>query len=402
MSSKTFNHLRIGHALANVGDILLLIGLISYVYKLTYSPLFVIIFSLIIILSRIISNVLAPLLFEQYKLEKILIHAQIGKTVLIGLFILLFFYLLDPAVYLIYLFTIVMSFLDGLALPAKNMYVPFLIKREELMTPNGYLSITDQTTQIMGWAFGGLLYGLLTTEGYFLLLFFVCVISTMIKYEAPLIPMNSVVEKQVWFNQIGEGWREVKENKMLKIIFALYGLHTVSNVVWLATFLFLFVERQLQLGPQWWGYSNSSFFFGLMLGSLLLFRNQRFFSMHTVRWLMLTTIFSALITFILGWTSLAIVALLLAFLFGIVDQIKTIILQTILQNNAPPEKLGTVYAVHGLFTTVLLSFSALIAGWLLEKTGVTTLFFATALLSILFLVPLRFMNSKTAYTFPMR
>jgi hypothetical protein len=396
MNSKTFKYLWLGQIFVNVGDIFLIIGLISLVYKQTSSPFFVMFTSLIIIFSRIISNALSPL-FNRFSLKKLLLHAQIGKIILTGLFIISFFYLVEPTVYLVYIFAIVLSFWDGFILPAKNAYVPFLIKREELMAPNGYLSMTDQTLLIVSWAIGGALYGLLSAKGFFLLLLVLYVISTFIKFKVPLIPTNSVLEKQVWFNQLGEGWREVKKNRNLKIIFTLNMLQIVSSVVWSAAILFLFVEKQLQLGSQWWGYINSSFFVGLMSGSLLLFKNQRFFTKYTEKCLMVTKVLSALIIFIFGWTSFGIIALLLSFLFGVIEQIKTIMLQTMLQYNTPPEKLGKVYAVHGLFTTILFGISATIAGWLIEKTSVSALFLFAALLSMVLLLPLRFMNSKTAY-----
>jgi Transmembrane secretion effector len=396
MNSRTFNYLWLGQILANVGDIFLIIGLISLVYKQTSSPFFVALTSLIIIFSRIISNALSPLL-NQFSLKKILLHAQTGKTILIGLFSISFFYLVEPTVHLVYVFAIVLSLLDSFILPAKNAYVPFLIKREELMAPNGYLSMTDQTLLIVSWAIGGVLYGLLSAKVFFLLLLVLYVISTFIKFKVPFIPTNSVVEKQVWFTQLGEGWREIKKNKNLKVIFTLNVFQTVSSVVWLAATLFLFVEKQLQLGSQWWGYINSSFFIGLMSGSLLLFKNQRFFIKYTEKWLIITMALSVLIIFIFGWTSFGIMALLLSFLFGAVEQIKTIMLQTMLQYNTPPEKIGKVYAVHGLFTTILFGISVAIAGWLMEKTSVSALFLFVALVSMVLLLPLRFMNSKTAY-----
>jgi Transmembrane secretion effector len=396
MNSRTFNYLWLGQILANVGDIFLIIGLISLVYKQTSSPFFVALTSLIIIFSRIISNALSPLL-NQFSLKKILLHAQTGKTILIGLFSISFFYLVEPTVHLVYVFAIVLSLLDSFILPAKNAYVPFLIKREELMAPNGYLSMTDQTLLIVSWAIGGVLYGLLSAKVFFLLLLVLYVISTFIKFKVPFIPTNSVVEKQVWFTQLGEGWREIKKNKNLKVIFTLNVFQTVSSVVWLAATLFLFVEKQLQLGSQWWGYINSSFFIGLMSGSLLLFKNQRFFIKYTEKWLIITMVLSVLIIFIFGWTSFGIMALLLSFLFGAVEQIKTIMLQTMLQYNTPPEKIGKVYAVHGLFTTILFGISVAIAGWLMEKTSVSALFLFVALVSMVLLLPLRFMNSKTAY-----
>jgi hypothetical protein len=396
MNSRTFNYLWLGQILANVGDIFLIIGLISLVYKQTSSPFFVALTSLIIIFSRIISNALSPLL-NQFSLKKILLHAQTGKTILIGLFSISFFYLVEPTVHLVYVFAIVLSLLDSFILPAKNAYVPFLIKREELMAPNGYLSMTDQTLLIVSWAIGGVLYGLLSAKVFFLLLLVLYVISTFIKFKVPFIPTNSVVEKQVWFTQLGEGWREIKKNKNLKVIFTLNVFQTVSSVVWLAATLFLFVEKQLQLGSQWWGYINSSFFIGLMSGSLLLFKNQRFFIKYTEKWLIITTVLSVLIIFIFGWTTFGVMALLLSFLFGAVEQIKTIMLQTMLQYNTPPEKIGKVYAVHGLFTTILFGITIAIAGWLMEKTSVSALFLFAALVSMVLLLPLRFMNSKTAY-----
>lgn len=387
MASKSFQHLWIGQALANMGDILYIVALISLIHTITGSPVFLTAVPLVITFSRFISSVMAPLLLNRSQMKSLIAYSQLAKTLLLILFLVLVLYSLGN-VWIYLAAASVISFLDGWALPARNAYIPFIVKREELMGANGFLSTVDQTIQFSTWALGGLLLALLNESLLFVLVILLFLASTLYMLKLPVIPVTTIQQKKYWWKQFGEGWSEVRSSKRLRNIFFIYGLESAAGAVWIAAVLYLYVDIVLERSEAWWGFINSSFFVGLVIASFLVFKLHGFFSKRRQDWLPLCMIMTSLLTLIFAWNKAALFALLLSLIFGAFDQIKTIILQTYLQESTPHEEIGKVYAAQGALTTLLFGFSSLGVGVLLEITSVQIIFTISAILLLLTLIPI--------------
>ncbi|OAT83019.1 hypothetical protein A6P54_05340 [Bacillus sp. MKU004] len=387
MASKSFRHLLVGQALANIGDIVYIVALISLIHKITGSPLFLTAVPLVITFSRFISSVAAPLLMNRTQMKSLIAYSQLAKTVLLILFLLcVLFSIGNVWVYLGVASMI--SFLDGWALPARNAYVPFIVKREELMGANGFLSTVDQSIQFSSWAIGGLLLTLLNESLLFVLVILLFLISTLYMLKLPVIPGTTLKQKKHWWKQIGEGWSEVKRNGRLRSIFFIYGLESAAGTVWIAAVLYLYVDIVLSRNESWWGFINSSFFAGLVIASYLVFKLHGLFSRRRSVWLPFCMVMTSLVTLIFAWNQSALFALILSVIFGAFDQVKTIILQICLQETASHEEIGKVYAAQGALTTLIFGLSSLGVGLLLEVTTVQIIFTISALLLLMTLIPI--------------
>ncbi|OIU73280.1 MFS transporter [Rossellomorea aquimaris] len=390
MASKSFRHLWVGQALANMGDILYIVALISLIHKMTGSPMFLTAVPLIITFSRFISSVAAPLLMNRTQMKSLIAYSQLMKTVLLILFLLgILFSLGNVWVYMG--IASMISFLDGWTLPARNAYVPFIVKREELMGANGFLSTVDQSIQFSSWAVGGLLLTLLNESILFVLVSLLFLVSTLYMLKLPVIPAT-LHQKKYWWKQIGEGWSEVIRNGRLRNIFFIYGLESAAGTVWIAAVLYLYVDLVLNRDEAWWGYINSSFFVGLVIASYLVFKFHGLFSRRRSVWLPLCMVMTSLVTLIFAWNQSALFALILSVIFGAFDQVKTIILQTCLQETVSHEEIGKVYAAQGALTTLIFGLSSMGVGLLLEITTVQIIFTFSALLLMITLIPIVFLK----------
>jgi MFS family permease len=387
MASKSFRHLWIGQALANMGDILYIVALISLIHKITGSPLFLTAVPLVITFSRFISSVAAPLLMNRTQMKSLIAYSQLAKTVLLILFLLCVLFSIGNV--WVYLGAASMiSFLDGWALPARNAYVPFIVKREELMGANGFLSTVDQSIQFSSWAVGGLLLTLLNESLLFVLVILLFLVSTLYMLKLPVIPGTTLQQKKFWWKQIGEGWSEVKRNAKLRRIFFIYGLESAAGTVWIAAVLYLYVDIVLDRNESWWGFINSSFFAGLVIASYLVFKLHGLISRKRSVWLPLCMVMTSLVTLVFAWNQSALFALILSVIFGAFDQVKTIILQTCLQETVSHEEIGKVYAAQGALTTLIFGLSSMGVGLLLEVTTVQIIFTISALLLMMTLIPI--------------
>ncbi|MGD6957867.1 MFS transporter [Rossellomorea aquimaris] len=393
MHSNAFRNLWFGQALANMGDILYIVGLISLIYNLTGSAVYMTAVPLVITFSRFISSMVAPLLLNRTQMKSLIAYSQMGKTFFLCLFLLLMVLNIENVWFFLGCASII-SFLDGWALPARNSYVPFLVKREELMGANGFLSTVDQTIQFSSWALGGILLSLINETNLFILIIVLFLASTLFMMKLPVIPSTSLEVRKVWWQQLGEGWSEVRRRKGLVPVFWIYGLESISGTVWIAAVLYLYVDLQLQRGEEWWGFINSSFFIGLVLASYLIFTLHSLFSKHRHRWLPICMVFTSSVTLVFAWNKVALLALVLSFVFGLFDQIKNVVLQTYLQESAPPEELGKIYAAQGALTTLLFGLSSIGVGLLLEVLTISMIFTLSALLLLGTLFPVMLLQKN--------
>jgi MFS family permease len=128
MKNRGFQYLWIGQSLANLGDVFYIVGLMTFLYGLTESAMYMALVPFVSTVSRFLSALIAPLVLEWMGLKRSLVISQTCKTLLLLGFFCLTFYSLDSAcVPIVFLVVVVISFLDGWATPARGALVPLLV-----------------------------------------------------------------------------------------------------------------------------------------------------------------------------------------------------------------------------------------------------------------------------------
>ncbi|WP_044022777.1 MFS transporter [Bacillus sp. SG-1] len=389
MRTKTFRYLWVGQALANGGDVFFIIAVIAAIFDRTHSPFFLSIIPMVITFSRFGSSVLAPLIFDRFHLKNLLFFSQLLKTFLmIILSLTLFMDMWNMAVFFLLVSSV--AFLDGWALPARNAFVPSVVRREDLMGANGFLSTIDQAVQFAAWAVGGILLALAGEEWTLVLTSLLFLASSLMMYSLPMYGggFPPIKERKVKFaEKLTEGWTDIWKSPKLRNIFFIYAIEAAATVVWVAAVLYVYVDQQLGRGEEWWGFINGAFFIGLIAAGILLLKTHRLFSGNVYRWLPVALVCTSLATLFLGLTSMAFLSLVLSVIFGFFDGMKVILLQTAVQNSVNPQRLGKVFAAQGALTTLIFGIFSLGAGYSLEKVGITPVFIVSALLLLTAVIP---------------
>jgi Na+/melibiose symporter-like transporter len=407
MRNKAFRYLWVGQSCANLGDVLYIVALIAVVFQLTGSAFQMAMVPFIITFSKFISSIIAPIVLDRYTLKSLLAGTQGLKTILMfGLFVLVIMH--AGMLWSIFVLAAFIAFLDGWALPASNALVPFIVKREDLIKTNGFLSTLDQSIQFAGWAAGGLVTAFIQPGGTLLITGICYIISTVFMFTIP-VKMDRTVSSDKdtvtgYFEKITGGFRELWKNKPLRFTQMVYLLESAAGVVWIAAILYIYVEKQLHTSEEWWGFINGAFCAGLILASLTLIKMHQLIASTQVRVLWICSLMTALATGLFGLTHNSLFALILSFLFGFFDQLKGIILHTFMQSNASAKKLPNVFAAQGAITTLVFGLSSLTAGWLVQHVGIQSVFILSACLLFISILPVylagkhagRYKDNKTS------
>lgn len=385
MNKSSFRFLWIGQSLANSGDVFYMVGLIAIIYELTGSVTYMAFVPFFITTSRFLSGLVAPLIIERVKLKPLLAYSQSGKTVAIIILTgyIEFFYSFNTS-FLIFLFVIVISFLDGWANPARNALIPILVEQDALVKANSFLAILDQTIRLCGWAVGGMLVAIMGGTNVIWLTFILFVASTIMMFLIPNIDGNIVSDEQTkkssnW-EVLKKGWVTIWQTPTLRTISIVEFFESIANVVWVAAIMYVYVDQVLQTGEQWWGYINATFFAGLMIGGFLSLRWSHLVDRLSSKVIVGGALLSSLTTLMFGLTSTPWMALVISLLFGIVNQIKDVAQETLVQRSVVYRLLPNIYSAKDALITAIFGISSLILGNLTDLFGVRFTFILAAIL----------------------
>ncbi|MCQ2009023.1 MAG: MFS transporter [Sporolactobacillus sp.] len=385
MKQRGFRFLWVGQSSANLGDVLYIVGLMSYLYHFTGSAVFMAFVPFFSTVSRFLSALVAPIFLERMGLKRSLVISQVGKTLLLFVFFCSsFFSLSGERLELIFATVILVSFFDGWATPARGALVPLLVSRDKLITANSFLSLLDQSISMGGWALGGIIaarFGGITLISSALVLYIVAAVL-MILICVTEEGIKKQQEQSKW-TILKTGWITIWQVPALRTIFITDSLCVVADVVWIAAIIYVFVVQALHVDASWWGYINFSFFAGLLLTSFYGMRwgtQLKKTPSSTALW---GLIVASLITLFFAMNSVPWVALILTALYGTALQFKSLIFLTVEQNAARPDVLANVFAAQDAVQSILFGIGSLIFGTLADLFGIRSVFFLSALLLFL-------------------
>lgn len=163
-------------------------------------------------------------------------------------------------------------------------------------------------------------------------------------------------------------------NPVLRSIHVVFFLEAIANVVWVAAILYVFVSEVLQVNETWWGYINTAFFIGLILGGVICSKLSVTFEKHMRKAVLFSSFGVSIVTLLFGINTIAWLALVLVVLSGLIEQIKGITIHTYLQRKASAEELPKIYSAQHTMVSVVFGLSTLVFGGIAEYLNVQLAF----------------------------
>lgn len=397
MINHAFRFLLVGNSAANIGDVLFIVALMPLIYEQTGSTFLMALVPFLSTGSRFVSAFLAPLLFRRLTLKSIMVWTQGIKTLLLlGLlmYLILFSYV---GVLPIYLVILMIGLLDGTASPASGALVPKVVSKDKLLKSNSVLESTSQFIEIAAWPLGAMLVAFFDSGAAMIISIALYSIATLsyicMKAKQKITDLNTEASSSSFKSEVRRGWVFIARRKDLLSITLSGVFISAANIVWIASIIFVYVEEVLRVSSVWWGYMNSLLVFGLFLAGIFMViwhrKTERFFKVLVI----LSNLIMAICTFALSWNTLALVAVVLAFLSGFTNQVKALLETTYLQVNIDEENLPYVYAAQQAAYLLTFAVSILFFSLLVDMIGVSNAFVFAGLLLLMGVVCL-YMNKE--------
>ncbi|MDO8244060.1 MAG: MFS transporter [Myxosarcina sp. JB018] len=373
----SFRFLWMGQSFANLGDVFYIVGLVAILYMESGSAFYVAVLPFLNTFGRFAGGIASPVLFSAFSLKRVLACSQILKTILLVMLCSIY---IGTNVSVVFVFACIVfiAFLDGFASPAMTAMVPRLVEYDEIVRANSFLSVVTETIQLGGWAVGGLLVALFNGPS---ILWITCVLFILSSIMMALLqdPVHNTSNQRntkAFISQLTKGWKLIWFSPLYRTIHILLLLEVMASVVWIAAILYVFVAEVLQVSEAWWGYINTTFFIGLLIGGIGCSKLFRFVEHHTRTLFLLSSIGVCAVTVWFGLNYVPWIALFLSILVGILGQIKSITIDSILQKRASTEDLPILYGAQGALLSLSFGVSSLLFGAMTEWKGAPIAFMA--------------------------
>jgi MFS transporter, DHA3 family, macrolide efflux protein len=378
-SNKNFILLLSGQSIANIGDVLYIVSVISTIFLITGSATASSLVPFTITSAMFVSSLLTPLLIGKVNLKWLLAGSQIGKTILIIILGFVISGLTSSNYYFIFIMIGLIAFLDGCANPIRQTLIPHYVKSEHLLQANGIAETVTQIIQAVMWFVGSLFLVILSSYQLIWLVGGLFILSSiLLSFLENVSHVRD--ESKGKFEQIKAGWKTLASTPVLRRIAWMDFFETIAGTVWIAAILYVFVSDALQVDEKWWGFINGAFFIGLIIGSFFCIKFSAAMDKKLGTYIFVGSLSSFVVTILFSINSYPIIALLLSLCVGLFGQIKNIPQQTVVQTSVPKAKLSTVYTSLGAIGTGVFGLGSLVMGIVSDLFGVRVVFVISALL----------------------
>lgn len=381
--NQGFTQLIIGQTVANVGDTIYIVAIISSIFSWTDSALAAALVPVLVTGGGVISGFLAPVITSYFRLEQVLKVSQMCKTALL-FFMTAYLYLKAETMNLLVLYCLValISFLDGCSEPISRALIPKYVEKHRLVKANGIFNSMLQTVNIGSWAIGTSLLLVFSVHQLVLLDSFLFLSASIVLAFLPRTTREKN-EKQPLAHQLFIGWRWIMKDPLVRVIVGMDMLESIANTAWVSAIVLVFVREVMQAPDAWWGYINATYFVGALLGSALVMRFSERFDKNKRTAIVMGAVLGGLITVAVALSGDRFFILGLSVLIGLFSQIKNIPQASLIQQKVAADRLVAIYAASGILNSGVFALFTLLMGQVADVFDVRWVFVLSGSLLLL-------------------
>ncbi|EJQ62688.1 MFS transporter [Bacillus mycoides] len=338
-------------------------------------------FPLLQVITNLIANTSAPLIMNRFPSYSLLYTLQWIKTALLILLMILF-PILSTNISALLTFVIFISLCSGWSAPLLYAVIPRLTPQEKLVKVNSVFSFSTQIIQAAAYSFTSIIVLLIGVTSTLMinniLMIFGCITLHLslqsIQAERVAEPTSSKTTALL------EGWKLLFQHPSLRIVTIMDLIETFAGTIWIGAITMAYVTTVLHKGEDWWGYINTSYYVGTLIGGILAWKMSTYIQKNLIRSMAIGSLMFSILTFLYGMTSSGFIALFLCVLMGPCYQIRDISQTTVLQSSVTPSLLSKMYTAHGALLSTASGLSMLSVGIITDMFGVRTIYIIAAFL----------------------
>lgn len=376
----------LGRFVTNIGDSLYFVAAMWLVFDLTNNPVYSGIASAVIMIPQSLQFLIGPLI-DRWNLSKIMVNTQLIQSFLI--FIIPLAYFLNILnVWLVIAVMFLAVTIEQFVYPAHYAAMPRLLEKKQFVSGNSLLTVSQQGSDFILTGLSGLLLIYFGAINIYLLDSLTFLLAAFL-FKMIKFPKEKTIEKPKiislndsftnYKNDFKEGISVIKNSLIPKILFPLL----ISNLLFGVLNAVLPAYSNYRGGELFYGYYLSSMAAGMLIGSLLASRVEKF-SFGKLMMFNFTFMFS--FWFAAGTVSNSYLSVVLFGITLIPLGISNVLIFSLFQTIIPQELLGRAETIISSITSLSLPIGAIFGGILANKIGVDVVFTSGALSGVFLLI----------------
>ncbi|COE62008.1 MULTISPECIES: MFS transporter [Staphylococcus] len=371
--SNNFYYLFLSQLSANIGDVIYVVGILMYIYQQTKNATGPALVPIIITTGIFFSGIISPYIYQYLSKRSILLLFQCLKIIMM-LFILFIIYMNNIPLPYLYFFIFMNSLFDGFTNPIKNSMIPLLEDDTNITIANAKMNTMSNIVQVGSWSLGGILLSLIGNINLVILTIFCYIISVIFIYLINVTIEHDTQKETLhksFFTMLSINFK----NKESIFLNSSTFIESFAHSVWVAAILLIYIQVFLKVETFWFGMINATFFLGLIFAGIMVNFKDSFFQKRTIFFVIYLPIFIGILNISFGLHKYIYIALVFSFIFGLLDEIRSIILHSVIQLKLTNTQLTNTYILNNMVYSFSFSISTLLISYIVDYSSVQFAFF---------------------------
>ena len=202
-------------------------------------------------------------------------------------------------------FIFVISLCSGWSAPLLYGILPRLTPKEKLVKVNSIFSFSTQIVQAVAYSFTSIVVLLIGATSTLMinniLMIFGCI---ALHFSLRSIHTERIADSPSSKSTVLlEGWKLLFQNPSLRTVTYMDLIETFAGTIWIGAITMAYVTTILHKGEEWWGYINTSYYVGTLIGGLLAWKMSSYIQNNLIRSMSIGSLIFSILTFLYGMTS---------------------------------------------------------------------------------------------------
>ncbi len=329
---------------------------------------------------------IAGVLVDHFPRKNVLISMDVVRLGLVG--VAIWFLHGDDRVPVVAMYLILagLSAADTFHRPARMSLIPSLVPFEQLVKANSFILVSDQIMMAVSYTVGGWLILVVSLRQVALgvvALFIIAIVSAGLMVVSKRNAVDDEDQKESFWTSFISGWRYLRHHPIARPLTVMETVEHVPHGIWTGALMLAFTTQALQGDASDWGYQVTSYFTGMIAGSLSALAMSNWLGRYPGRIIVVNAYTAGLLTLAYASSQTVWMAVLLAFVFGPPFAIRDVAQDSLLQSTVEDRQLGRVYATRDMLRNVVFMVAGIFFAWLSDFVPIRMIYTLGGIIYIL-------------------
>ena len=383
LRNRNFSLLWAAQVINTLGNIFYKVGVMVVIFEQTGSALQTVGVMVAAMLPPFLLGPFAGVLVDRSPRKRVMVAMDLLRAALVGT-LLLFVREQSVSIWGIYAVVAGLAGAGTFYDPARLAMLPSLVAKADLVRANSLMMSTKQAATAAGYGLGGVLILNLGFRGLVLLdlisFAMAAAVASLIAASGRAPGEDTAFRRVSIGRDVLDGLTYLRHHPLARPLITMEILEHFPHAIWTSALMLVFTEQALGAGAEGWGFQNSAFYGGQLVGATVAALIAGHMAQHPGRIIIWNALLFSLLTAAYALSPTLAVAVILCVLFGPTSAMRDVAQDSLLQASVRPEVMGRIYATRTMLANLSFMLAGILFAWLADQIPVRGIYLIGGLL----------------------